>query len=201
MLIESLVLSIIVGKIRGGKIKSIGNLKIKGWYLFVIGFLLEYSSIYIEKLTYGRLSVLIREYFYYIHIIVYILLIIGLILNLKNKGILFVFIGSLFNFTAIILNGGKMPVSLEGLKYSSLLKQMDMLKNGKILTHKISTEAIRVYFLTDIIPIPNPYPLPKVISVGDIFVALGVFFIIQKEMLSRKRKDNILDFTYGTCKL
>lgn len=201
MLIESLVLSIIVGKIRGGKIKSIGNLKIKGWYLFVIGFLLEYSSIYIEKLTYGRLSVLIREYFYYIHIIVYILLIIELILNLKNKGILFVFIGSLFNFIAIILNGGKMPVSLEDLKYSSLLKQMDMLKNGKILTHKISTEAIRVYFLTDIIPIPNPYPLPKVISVGDIFVTLGVFFIIQKEMLSRKRKDNILDFTYGTCKL
>lgn len=201
MFVESLILSIIVGKIRGGKIKGISNIEIKGWYLFILGFLIEYSSIYIEMYTNGKLSLLIKEYFPYIYLGVYILLIIGLILNLRNKGMFFVFIGSLFNFIVIIFNDGKMPVSAEGLNYSALTKQMDMLKNGSALTHKIVTEATKLYFLADIIPIPRPYPLPKVISIGDIFVSLGIYLIIQKGMLSERKKGNILDFTYGTCKL
>lgn len=201
MFVESLILSTIVGKIRGGKIKNIGSLKIKGWYLFLLGFLLEYSSIYIEKLTDNKLSFFIREYFSYMQFLVIILFILGFILNLRNKGILIMFIGSLFNSIAILLNDGKMPVSIEALKYSSLTKDIDMLKTGITLTHQIATNSTKFYFFTDILPIPVPYPLPKVISVGDIIIALGVFILIQKIMLSRKRKDSILDFTYGICKL
>ncbi|WP_094548988.1 DUF5317 family protein [Petroclostridium xylanilyticum] len=61
-----------------------------------------------------------------------------------------------------------------------------MLKSQMVITHTLITSSTRLSILADIIAIPKPYPLPKVLSIGDIFIAFGVFVFIQEAMLSRR---------------
>ncbi len=55
MVIETIILSLLLGKLKGGKIRNIGNLYINGWYLFVISFLVEIISLLIVSRTSGNL--------------------------------------------------------------------------------------------------------------------------------------------------
>mgnify|MGYP002403974986 FL=1 len=103
-------------------------------------------------------------------------------MNYNEKGFRLVLLGTTLNFMPIALNKGKMPVSIDALKFSSLYSELKLLKEGRILTHVLENEATKMGILGDIIPIPKPYPLPKIISIGDIFIALGLFVVIQKYM-------------------
>lgn len=85
MLIESMATSLVVGKVRGGKFESIGKIQIKGWYLFVLGFLIEFASVYLKIKNFGAISAFVDKYFIYVHSLSYILIFIALILNFKNK--------------------------------------------------------------------------------------------------------------------
>ncbi len=182
MVIETIILSLILGKLRGGKIKNLCNLYISGWYLIVLSFLLEIISILIVSNTTGNLSKMIKENFFYVNVSIYLLLIIGIIMNFHEEGFRVVLLGSILNFLSIVLNEGKMPVSIKALKYSNLYTQLALLDEGKIMTHSLVSEATKLHFINDIIPIPKPYPLPKIISIGDILIGIGIFIIIQTYM-------------------
>lgn len=191
MVIETIILSLLLGKLRGGKIKNLGNLYISGWYFIVLSFLIEIISILIVSNSTGSLSNIIEEKFFYIHIFMYLLLIIGMTMNFHEEGFRVVLLGNILNFLPIIINGGKMPVSIKALKYSNLYTQLSLLDEGRIMTHSLVDEATKLYYLSDIIPIPKPYPLPKIISIGDILIGIGLFIIIQiymKKELSIEEK-------------
>ena len=194
MVIEILGLSLLVGKLRGGKIRNLGKLNIKGWYMFIIGFIIEITSILIVATTYGKLAKFIIENFFIIHIFVYVLAIAGLMLNIKEKGIWLALIGTFLNLIPILINGGKMPVSVEGLTNSYLYTQLDLLKSDRILTHVLANEYTRGYYLSDIIPISEPYPFPKVISIGDVLIGISIFLLIQSYMKRRYRKPYTINF-------
>lgn len=200
MLIETTVISLIVGKIRGGKLSNIGKIELKAWYLFIVGFVLEFASIYFSSQEVHYISNFIEEYFVFIHGTSYVLILIALIINFKHKSMILVFIGTLLNFLVIILNGGQMPVSEAGLKSAGLLENLQMLIDKKVITHTLINETTKLEILGDIITIPKPYPLPKLISIGDIFLAIGIFLFLQKAMKYNnsifKREDKILRFGY-----
>ena len=112
-------------------------------------------------------------------------------MNFHEEGFRVVLLGNILNFLPIIINGGKMPVSIKALKYSNLYTQLSLLDEGRIMTHSLVDEATKLYYLSDIIPIPKPYPLPKIISIGDILIGIGLFIIIQiymKKELSIEEK-------------
>lgn len=179
MVIETITLSLLIGKLRGGKIGNLSNLYINGWYLIVVSFLVEIVSLLIVANSQGALSNIIESYFFYIHAIIYLLLIISLGMNLKHRGFIFTFFGAILNFIPIVFNNGKMPVSIKALKFSDQYTKLALLDEGRILTHSLADEMTRFTFLGDIIPIGKPYPLPKIISIGDIFIAIGIFVLIQ----------------------
>lgn len=181
MIIESLVLSIIIGKIRGGKINRIANLKIKKWYLFILAFAVQYL------MSFGYLKgiEIIEQYYFYFHLASYALLFIGFAFNIKNVWLDFAFLGVLLNAIAIFLNGGKMPVSLEAIHLAELPNAVAPLVNNQVATHKVLSMDMTAWYLGDIIPLIPPYPFNKVISIGDLIMAIGVFFLIQKAMKKR----------------
>lgn len=186
MIIETIFLSLLIGKLTGGKIKDIENLYIKGWYLFIASFLIEIIALLIVTRTDSNLSYIIESYFGYIHIIIYLLLILGLAMNWDSIGLRITLFGSVLNFLPIYFNSGRMPVSLKALKYSKLYTQIRLLEEGRIMTHVLGTKTTPLIYLGDIIPIPKPYVFPKIISIGDIFMALGLFILIQVHMKSKK---------------
>lgn len=190
MVIETITLSLLLGKIRGGKIRNLETLYINGWYLFVASFLIEIISLLIISNNIGNLGNIIEDKFFYIHIFIYSILIVGLFMNFHDKGLRITLLGSILNFLPLIMNNGRMPVSLKALKYSNLYPQISLLEEGRIVTHSLANKTTKLFLLGDIIPIPKPYLLPKIISIGDILIALGLFILIQSYMKNRYKPQN-----------
>ena len=188
MLIESIASSLAVGKVRGGKFKGIGELNIKKQYLFIIGFAIEFLSIFLHANDIGGLSEFFNKYFIIIHSISYIIIFIGLIFNFNKKSMILVFIGALLNYMVIAANGGQMPVSSSGLSLLGLDQYLEMLENNLVVTHTLINESTRLYLLGDVIPTPKFYPFSKIISIGDVLIGIGLFVLIQNGML-KKIKD------------
>lgn len=185
MLIESVATSLVVGKARGGKFKNLGEINLKKYYLFIIGFGLEFLSVYLNKQDLGVFNEILNKYFIIIHSISYALVFIGLIYNFDKKSIVIVFIGTLLNYIVIVANGGHMPVSESGLSYLGMEQTMSDIKNNLIITHTIMTEKTSLFFLGDVIPTPKFYPFEKMISIGDVFLGIGVFILIHNTMLKK----------------
>ena len=87
------------------------------------------------------------------------------------------------NLIAIDLNNGFMPVDASILNYMS-----DSFAEGMRLDaiRVISDSSTKVKFLIDNIVIPRPYPLPKILSIGDILLSLGGFLFIIRNMLGKQ---------------
>ncbi len=96
------------------------------------------------------------------------------LLNIKKSFMMLVFFGTLFNFAAILANDFKMPVYVSELLTDVEAKKIFLL-SGKDLVHSLLTEETRLKFLCDIFTLHPPYPFPKTISVGDVFLLAGIF--------------------------
>ena len=192
MVFEIIILALIVGKIKGGSISKLENLHIRGWYLLVISFSLEILSLFFITKTNNHLANIIGSSFFYIHILIYLLLIIGIFMNFKEMGFKIIFFGSILNFFAIAFNKGRMPVSINALNDAKLYDQLDLLYSHRIITHTLITENTKMNFLGDIIPITRPYPFPKIISIGDILISLGIFVLIYSYMIKKEAAESYI---------
>ena len=105
--------------------------------------------------------------------IIYLGLLYVSFLNIKKSYMMLIFIGTLFNFLAIATNDFKMPVYVSELLSDVEAKKMFLL-SGKDLVHSLLTEETKLKFLCDIITLHPPYPFPKTISVGDVFLLSGI---------------------------
>lgn len=183
MLLETASTSILVSILRKGKFKNLEKAYIHGWYLLFIAGILQ------VMLKIGLLS----NYFYPIVILSYLLILSCLALNYYSRGMMIAFIGTLLNFIVISANGGFMPVSLKSLAFAGY--DISQLTSNYFDTfHSIIIESTHFTILADIIPIPEPYPFPQVLSIGDLFIMVGVFMFIQEIMFDKKSNKSKLPF-------
>lgn len=191
MLVESIVLAVLFGLIFGGKFRNLEKINLRGLYFVVIAFLIEFITGVLMNGSNIFFATFIKENTLNIQILVYVLLGVFFITNIKYLGIKFLALGSLFNFLAIAFNRGLMPVKTElalKLGYYSSVKN---LSEGNVFGHKaLDTCSDYFIYLADIIDIPKPYLFPKTISVGDILIGFGVFFIIFLNMFYSKNDNN-----------
>ena len=186
MFIEPTILSLLIAKLKGGHIKNLENVNIKGWFLLIISGIIQGSLSIINKLDTSWGNNLISNYLIYAIIISYGLLIITVSLNIKKNYMKIFLIGIILNFLVIVGNGGQMPVSLEGIK--GIHTETTLPDRGFDIKHRAVTNDTVFVYLADIILIPRPYPLPKILSIGDVFLILGMFVFFQEEMLLHKKK-------------
>ncbi|MFD3157876.1 DUF5317 domain-containing protein [Haloimpatiens sp. FM7330] len=187
MMIEALIFPIVIGKIRGGKIKNLFNIFINKWWFIVVAALIEFTVSFIRIKEIGSIWKVINNNIFWIHMITYSLIIVVLFINIRKKGFKSVMIGVILNFLVIMVNGGRMPVDVRGIENMISQESLQILKTGKDLTHKLADDSTKLSFLGDIIHIKKPYPIPKSISVGDIFMILGVFMFIQGKMITKEQ--------------
>ena len=181
MFIEPTIISLIVAKLRKGK-----YVEIRGWYFLIIAALIQIILSLLKKIDSTSSNIIFKDYFLYLHSLSYVLMIVCIVLNIKKNSMKLFLIGIIRNFIVILANGGQMPVSLNGIKgineYVELpLKEFD-------IKHKGVTPDTKLVYLADIILIPRPYPLPKILSIGDIFLILGLFLFLQEAMVVDTRK-------------
>jgi len=180
-----IIISIIIGLLRNGKLSSLSQISLKRIELIVLACLIQGGLIFLGS----RKVKFVLDYSSYMIIFSYIVLLLAVWYNKKLKGIKIITLGIIFNFIVIVANGGHMPVLLNSLYKAGLNDFALVLKEGTYVTHTLITEKTLFGFLADVIPLPPPFPDPSVVSVGDFFMFYGVFNLIQNAMVKRQNSE------------
>lgn len=93
--------------------------------------------------------------------------------NRRIPGILIVALGGALNLVAISANGGVMPAWAPALRISGI-DQGAGYHNSAVVAHP------HLQFLGDVIPIPGPWPIGNVLSVGDLILFAGVLVLLHR---------------------
>jgi hypothetical protein len=164
MLIDIVIFSFIVALLRGGKITEFP--KFHNTTFFLISVFLQGCSVWQPQWGGGLVS------------LAYLMLLIFFYGNREHEDMRIFMIGWLFNALAIWSNFGKMPIDIEEAR--KLPYSVESIVNGTDFKHTVLNSSTNLPFLTDIIYMP--FPIARVISVGDIFIMLGAFLLIQRIM-------------------
>jgi len=119
-----------------------------------------------------------------IQILSYALILFGIITNIKYKSLWLILAGYFMNFIVIWRNGWKMPILLEAVPLIAMPSLKEMVETGRALYTPI-TQGTKLPALGNIIVFADPYPIAKIISMGDLIVGFGVFILIQEIMLGK----------------
>lgn len=157
------------------------NLEIKGYQVLIIAAAIEITAEFLFKKYSNNNFLKVLS----LHWLIYIAIFIVTIMNFKRPFMKFLFLGTLLNFIAIVSNDFKMPVLVSDVLANTEAKKL-YLQSGQDLIHSLLTEDTKFKFLCDIITMPPPYPFPKTISIGDVFLLLGVFTIWQEKSDNNK---------------
>jgi hypothetical protein len=174
----ALILGIIVGFLRGGTLSRLSKLDFPYYYLILTAFFIQFIINFLMKLWAAP------ELALFLLLCSYLLLLAAVWLNRENEFLFLVLIGLLLNFLVIAINGG-MPVSFAAAKILGVDKVRFVQELAFDYKHVPLINFTKLKFLADIIPLPKPYPLPGIFSVGDVFISVGIFFYVQNFMIYR----------------
>lgn len=113
-----------------------------------------------------------------LHVFSYVLDAYFLFANRRVSGILVVALGAGLNLLAITVNGGVMPASATAVRLSGIDPRHGF-DNSAHLAHA------HLAFLGDVIPVPGPWPIGNVLSVGDLIIFVGALLILHRACGSR----------------
>jgi hypothetical protein len=103
--------------------------------------------------------------------------------NRRLVSIWFVGLGVILNLLVIVLNGGLMPISPETLVRINPGTELEQWMLGFHYGYSkdviLLQEGTRLWFLSDVLVIPPPFPWPTAFSLGDLLIAMGIVLLLQ----------------------
>lgn len=165
MLADMVLLSVLVALIRGGRPSD--KLDVRCPWLIFTALGLQLVAVATPR-SISPLLVLVS----------YAVLLTGLAFNLEKQSLRLIFVGVLLNAVVIGVNAGHMPVSVSAA--AGLGFDTRPLLAGTDYKRVAMTDTTLFNFLGDVIPVP--FPMPRVVSIGDVLIALGAFLLIQEFM-------------------
>ncbi|MCK5763721.1 MAG: DUF5317 domain-containing protein [Clostridiales bacterium] len=188
MFIEAMILGLVISFLRGGRMDNIEYLNIKGWYLVIIGVVLQLVSVFFMKYSFAV----------YIQLIGIIFVLIVVVLNIKLRGFWLMLFGGMLNFLAVILNGYKMPVNPIIIENNKLSSFMDMIIDGEIINYISTSVGGWSAMLGKIMMTPQWYPFPKMLSIGDVVISIGIIWLIYGETKRKNysKQNKMVQYTY-----
>jgi len=182
-----IILSVIIGLLRGGELEKLYHISIKGTYFFAVALLLRGIIWFFGKMDFYPFY----EYSPFIIIISYILLIISSFQNINFSGFRYITLGVLMNSFVIFVNGGKMPV-LVTQQFGENISGKVLFGQGQNIIYSLTDKETLFTFLGDVLTLPKLFPGNSIISVGDVMIYIGIFILIQKVMLKEEFLSNSL---------
>ncbi|WP_315117377.1 DUF5317 family protein [uncultured Clostridium sp.] len=168
-MLETILLALIIGKIKGYKIKPL----FKSWTIYpILAFELAYlfiqANIFKENYNFIKYANTLETF--------YLCSYLGLIIKYEEYisailGSVCIFIGTMLNKIAISANNAKMPVFPTLSYLTGYAKPDAFMKVDDI--HILGSSSTKLKFLTDVIDVGY-----SILSIGDIFIRLFVFIII-----------------------
>jgi hypothetical protein len=106
-----------------------------------------------------------------LHVLSYVLDAYFLFANRRLVGVPLAAFGAGLNVLAISANGGVMPASAAALRAAGIAARPGF-DNSAAMAHA------HLAFLGDVIPVPGPWPIGNVLSIGDLIIFVGAFFVL-----------------------
>lgn len=186
MILEALILAFIsMIFIRDKDLNNLINFKFKRFYLAFLGI---FTMIFINFVTgryFGSFAEFFVRNFTIFHILSLLLISLSFFSNYKNLGLLICGLGTFLNALPVMANG-KMPVAAKALMKIDNERIIKIIYMGGSLSHGVFDNP-KLYFLSDFIYLKRFIGPSKVISLGDILIALGLYFALM--IIVRKRGD------------
>ncbi len=171
-----LAASIAIALLRGGSLGNLATLNIRWRGFILIGFLIQiiiFTPYWQEKSETRSLT-------QFAYLVSLCLLLVALAANQRIPGMKLITLGFFLNFLAIAANGGYMPASPSAFQMTKL----PPLGPGEVSNNSIGMTAdTRLPFLGDNFAIPKEFIFSNVFSVGDVLIALGAVYLIQKALV------------------
>jgi len=176
MLIETMVLAVLIGYLKGGKLTNLTELSLKGIWLVLAAFAMQVLIYWAGVKEFG----LGPSWFApSLHIVSYCLLLIFILINRTFPGIKILALGIFLNLLVISFNGGLMPVDPAYLTEEA--RRALITGRG---THGLLSETTRLMMLADRFFIAIPWLGKQLFSLGDVLIDIGAFILIFKTMNS-----------------
>lgn len=189
MILIALCLMLLLGLVAvGGRVSDLATTEVKWGWLAPLAFLMQAYLIFFpaERMA-GLLSsrsVLLTAS--------HVLLLLVVLRNRRLAGVKLIGLGLLLNFLVMAVNGGFMPITPDALVQIGYDGNASQLETGYIVgrTKNVVVEpgGASLWFLTDIMVIPRPFPIPTALSVGDLLIVSGVFFFLRQAMFQYRYK-------------
>jgi len=173
-----LFIALTMAVLRGGRLTNLGDIELRAWWLLLVALGLQVGTTWLPATRWaeglGLAMVLVS----------YGLLMVLVWLNRDRTGMWLTGLGVLMNFTVIALNGG-MPVLAEAAEVASgfTVSIPDLSGSFK---HIILDSSSRLTLLADVIPL-RLGGLGQVISLGDVFLAVGLGRFLEQELRRPRR--------------
>ena len=182
ILAAAILVGIVIGLARGGRLQQLASVPFRWGWLALAAFGLQIDLIYFPEQV-GAEPVSLRLY---ILVLSYALLIAVIWQNRRLPGLWLLAVGLAANLAVMLLNGGYMPITAEALSQAGFSHTAQSATDGMpVLFSKdivLAHDATLAWWLSDIFVLPPPFPIPSIFSVGDVLVALGGFWFLQKGM-------------------
>ncbi len=168
-IVAVLVIAVLVGFLRGGRLANLAEINLRVWWLLLVGLAMQIVANLLPRPDEGVNPLAVA-----LILLSYLPLIAVVILNRQSHGMWLAAIGILMNFSVIAANQG-MPVSPEAAVIAGA-ESTDLDLDAK---HVVLDEDSLLPFLADVMPLKV---LGQVISLGDVFLAVGVGQFVESEM-------------------
>ena len=173
-----LFLALVIAILRGGRLVNLGDIELKAWWLLLVSLGLQLGTRWLPDETWSETAGVVMV------LASFSLLMVLVILNRSKPGMWIAGLGVLMNFTVIAFNGG-MPVLAGAAEVASGFTVAEPDISGSF-KHVLLDETSRLVFFADVIPI-RLVRFGEVISLGDIFIALGLGVFLEQELRRPRR--------------
>lgn len=180
MWIESIILGLVIGLIRGGRISKLKEFRMGYANLFLFGLILQIAPFFLSRIDFIKNNAALISF------VGYILIFIFLALNYRKKGLPLIMLGSFMNIVVLLLNSLKMPIYIASSSPNAINLKLNIMSGNVVNYFMIDKLEGFSAYLGKFISMPDFYPGIPVIGIADIIIALGVIHLIQNE-LSYKR--------------
>lgn len=173
-LIGAVLIGVVFGYLRGGRIAHLASLRLRFLGLVVIALLIQLVifPLFSDRplLPYATTS---------LHLLSYAFVLVFLALNYRTFPLLFIGLGSFLNLLVIAVNAGYMPSSTTALARAGNHGVVaHLLQEGVYGNVTLMGEETRLNFLGDFLYLPEGVPFATAFSLGDLVVALGLIWLI-----------------------
>jgi hypothetical protein len=171
-ILYAIPIGIVVGRLLGGRLDRLADLRLRWASLAVLGLLIQ-VALFVDPV-----SEAVGDAAPAIYVASTAAVLVAVLRDVRVPGMAVVALGAASNLAAIVANGGYMPAD------PAALAAVVELSPGYSNSVVVADPALRP--LTDLYALPPAFPFANVFSVGDVGIGVGIALVIVFAMRSRR---------------